>query len=173
MASGSCPSPHYLDGPHNLRCAFSEGFADYHGAATRPDLGSYIYRSRIESNAYYPGTRYHGSDGDPNDGSIIEGAVAAFLYDLTDPANESHDQVQYPGSYVADIIRTCKTPVYRANGVDHLVYCFEQIVDSAISSSYFRTRSSPPSSISESATEPAGWSRSAIRTLWLRNLYGQ
>jgi hypothetical protein len=43
-----------------------------------------------------PGTVYD-DDGDPNDGSIIEGAVAAFFYDITDPANEPQDNVEYPG----------------------------------------------------------------------------
>lgn len=85
--------------------------------------------------------------------------------------------MDYPGSYVADIVETCQ--VYRdgywrrANGVDHLVYCFERAVDPDVtgSATYFDTRDSDPIDQSESADEPAAWNRGDIRTLWLWDLY--
>ena len=164
VASGECPSPHYLRGAYNLECAYSEGFANYHGAVGSEN----IYESLFDDNRYYPGNT---GGGDYDDGSIIEGAVAAFLWDLTDPSNESHDGADYPGSYVADIIKTCKTDGSRADGVDQLIACFQRQIPSY--SGYFDTRSSSPSSFSESATEPGSWSRTDVKTLWRKNLYGE
>jgi len=166
VASGECPDSHYLDGAHNIRCAYSEGFANYHGAVGIES--SNVYVSNFENNEFYPADR---GDGDPNDGAIIEGAVAAFLWDLTDPSDESHDGADYPGSYVADVIKTCKTDGSRANGVDHLIACFQRQIPSY--SGYFDTRSSSPSSFNESATEPGSWDRTDVKALWRKNLYGE
>ena len=163
-ASGQCPSPHYLSGAYNLQCGYSEGFANYHGAVAVNNR----YRTRFDNNNYYPGTT---GGGDPNDGSIIEGAVAAFLWDLTDTADESHDNADYPGSYLADIIKTCKTDGSRADGVDQLIACIQREVPSH--AGYFDTRSSRPSSYSESASEPGSWNRTDIKALWRKNLYGE
>lgn len=84
--------------------------------------------------------------------------------------------VDYPGSYVADIIRTCE--MYRsffgwtrANGVDNLVACFERAVPNY--SVYFSSRSPDPSNFRESAAEPSAWNRTNIRKLWRKNLYGE
>jgi len=163
---GNCPSPHYLDGAHNLTCAFSEGFADYHAVVTVNN----VFRSAIESNFYYPATR---GDGDRNDGSIIEGAVAAFLFDITDGSNEAHDTIDLPGQYVADIYETCEvfnSNWRRANGIDHLIACFESRLPDY--TQFFKSRTPTPTNFRESATEPSGWNQAAINQLWRTNLYG-
>jgi len=184
---GACAeSGHYIDGSYNLGCAYTEGFADFHGVYTRRDALTNTFASdyNIEHNVFY-------SSGD---GSIVEGAVAAFLYDLVDgpgdpdgAANESDgddDAVQYPGTYVATLMRTCNITydffgfhVRSENGIDDLSYCLERQVDPAVknSSAYFVTRPSSNEAVSasEGATEPPSWSQSAIRTLWTHNLYGQ
>jgi hypothetical protein len=185
VAGGSCPSPHYLDGAYNLACAYSEGFGNFHAAAIRSSEIGYYY-SYFQYNDGYPGHTYSGNTvtGTSTDGSINESAVAAFLLDLTDSDSETHDLTAYPGSYVSQVIRTCE--VYRriswistwvrATGVDHLTYCFENQVDPAVtgSSVYFTTRSPDPTGQRESAAEPFGsWNRWNIRTVWLRDLYGQ
>lgn len=175
-ASGSCPGGgHYMDGAHSLKCAYSEGFANYHAAATRGSEAAWT--GDIEWNRFYPGRRYYSSDGQTWDGSIIEGAMAAFLLDLTDGSDGDADPIQYPGSYVADMIRTCQNDKRRANGIDDIIYCLEGQVDPAVrnSSKYFITRSSSEdaSSASHSAGQPWNWSRSAIRQLWTRTLYGE
>jgi hypothetical protein len=147
-------------------CAFSEGFADYYAVATLgEETGELFY---LEHNLYY----FAGQDG-----SRKEHSVAAFLWDLTDPANEAHDQVQYPGTYIAGILRTCdvapKTGGYfDRNRLEHVIYCLERQVDASV-----RPRFTDPWILSigfqrESAVEPPTWSRPAIRTLWMRNLYG-
>jgi hypothetical protein len=184
-AGGNCPSPHYLNGAHNLACAYSEGFGNFHAAAIRTtELGYYYWY--FQDNYGYPGQTYSGTTptGTSYDGSIIEGAVAAFFLDLTDSDGEAHDQAAYPGWYLSQVIRTCE--VYqrisfvniwtRARGVDHLVHCLENQIDPAVtgSSTYFVTRSPDPTNWRESASEPYGsWNRWHIRSLWLRNLYGQ
>lgn len=168
---GNCPSRHYLNGPHNLQCAFSEGFANYYAAETVDEDNR--YKTRFENNIYYPGKRYYDDDGDEDDGSLIEGAVAAFLYDLTDPANETHDAVHYDGGYVGAIIKTCRVQGSgfdrRANGVDDLIACFQRELPDY--TTYFPTRASLPYAYSEAATEPSSWNRDDIEALWLHNLY--
>lgn len=125
--SGVNCNPHTLDGPSSLGCAMAEGFADYFAAAT---LGAYA--NFFENSTFYPG----------GDGSVIEGPVAAFLYDLTDPANEPHDSMNYPGSYVGAIFNSCLTYSIglSANGIDHIIYCLENQVDPAVVQNYFPAR---------------------------------
>jgi len=158
---------HPYDGPQNLRCALVEGFASYHAWVTRGSAAWHF--AEVETNATL----------DPGeDGSIVPHAVSAFLYDLTDSGTEGHDAVTYPGSYVANIIKTCTNRIGtntwpRANGVDMTIWCFEKAVDPSITTNpaYFATRSPDPNAQSEQATEPPTWSQSAIRTIWLENLY--
>jgi hypothetical protein len=167
-----CPEGgHYLDGAHYLGCGFREGFANFHATVTRN-----VYVDLFEGRKHYPGARYYDTDGNEHNGSIIEGAVASFLYDIWDPANEGHDGVQYPGRYIADLIRTCEVNESgwkRRNGIDHLVYCMENTVDPAVTghSYWFITRSSDPTEQRNSAPLPGGWNPSDIRKAWVYNLH--
>lgn len=163
---------HYLNGALSLPCAFSEGFAQYHASVTIDGDNTFI--PEIEDNVYYPASPENSESGPLDDGSIIEGAVAAFLYDLTDPANEPHDQVDYPGEYVAEIIETCTVSAplaQRADGIDHLIACFQQSIPNY--SIYFPNRDNPPSDFQEGASEPSGWDANAIDLLWKTNLYDE
>lgn len=177
-ASGSCPSPHRIDQATNLRCALSEGFASYHASAVD---AAYF---NLESADYtYGCTAYYASGAcmtraTTRDGSIVEGAVASFLNDLTDSASDTGDSTTYPGLYVADIIRTCRVNtqvgISRINGIDYMSYCLELGVDPVITYNYFRTRTESAYNIySEYAAEPASWSSTAVRYTWLWNLYRQ
>ncbi|MGH7470500.1 MAG: hypothetical protein ACRENP_21350 [Longimicrobiales bacterium] len=80
----------------NLKCAYVEGFAEYVSVVTRPDaLGGLA--DDFEDNEYLlVNANPDGSNPNDPDGTVIEGAVAAFLFDLTDAANEatmpSHSQ---------------------------------------------------------------------------------
>ena len=171
-ATSACRNREF-DGETNLGCALVEGFATYHGVATRPDVGTYEIRSQIALNAWFPGG---GADG-----ALIEATVAAFLFDVTDPANEPHDNVEAPGYYMRDIVATCEVwqslSWIDADGVDHLVYCMEEDVDSAVtgSSTWFTSRSTAPTDERSSAQSSGtwGWSQANIRKLWLWNLYGE
>jgi hypothetical protein len=119
-----------------------------------------------------------------NDGSIMEIAVAGFLLDLTDPYNpeELWDTIELPVRYVGDIIIGCQVLVdrsgwgarswQRANGIDELIYCFENSM-SAAGSGYFATRHPILRAVDQrhSVPTPPGWNAAAIRELWLQNLY--
>lgn len=176
--SGSCPDPHFLDAESNLQCAYSEGFANYVATAIRADLVTFSYRSLIEADSYFPGCIQRASTypyacyGVSYDGSVIEGAFAAFLYDITDSSAEQHDLMAATGSYVRDLVLSCKVQyswiLRRANGTDELVYCAENAINP---SGYLTRRGAYPVAYSEAAVEPAGWTSSAIHTNWVWNMY--
>jgi len=166
-----CPTPsgngeHAYDRPQTLRCALGEGWASYFAWAT---MGSAAWHfTEVENNSTL----------DPGEeGSIVPHAVSAFLFDLTDTGAEPHDAVTYPGHYVAEIIKTCTNFIgstwQRVHGVDMAIWCLERAVDGTITSNnaYFPNRSPDPTAETEQAAEPSDWSRTAIRTIWLTNLY--
>lgn len=177
--SGACQT-HFIDTESNLQCAFSEGFADYTAAAARPDLASYGYRNNFEADSYFPGCVQRQSTypytcigGTSYEGSLIEGAYAAFLFDLTDSTAEAHDLIDAPGSYVAAHIRTCKVLYVggywrRADGPDEVSYCVERAINP---DGYFTPRGAPPYLYTESATEPGDWSPTRAHSSWTWNMY--
>jgi hypothetical protein len=58
----------------------------------------------------------------------------------------------------------------RAHGIDHMIYCFEQTVD-PVATAFFR--GGFYNGEAETATEPPGWSQSAIRSIWKADLFNQ
>ena len=168
-----CPQNHPMQNQTNLQCALAEGFADYYAVSALPG-GTGTIQSDMESGRYSPSATNQWNYGVGSNGSIIQGAVASFFYDITDPANETHDQTQYPGTYVADIVRTCQvwTGSWKMNdGIDHLAYCF---LGTIYDTQYFNTRSPHPTSLSESATEPEAYETRyfKIRKNYMKNLFG-
>lgn len=179
--SASCASNHPVTSATKLGCAYPEGFADYFAVATRGDATGYEYA--FEINYYYLGQPTR-----PADGSIVEGAVASFLYDITDTnrwgvgtaggtVDEAHDAVAYPGRLVADMVRTCQVlesgAWKRATGIDHIVHCLEKAVYTTITGStlYFSSRSPDPTS--QSSSSSVAWDATQTRKLWLKNLYNR
>jgi len=155
----------------SMRCALPEGFADYFAVVTRPDETGYDYA--WETNYYYTSSLAG------TDGSRSEAAVSAMFYDLVDTnrwGTETHDVVAYANSVVGDVITGCQ--VYENgywilnNGIDHLVYCFERKVDTAITTStkYFPTRSPDPTSWSVTSTTT---SPTEVRKIWKKDLYNE
>lgn len=180
-----------------MTCAWLEGWADFFavylfgGELDGTTLYSDVY---FEENWFYSHDQFGGLRqciGQPLtnpvcDGSTIEGAVAAFLYDLVDDASSpdhnpgvDDDQLTLNPSYVAAVVKTCRTRVLASwlwkspDGIDDAIYCLETTIDPTVSSEYFRTRPLPPVAISESAIEPPGWSATAIRFQWLWSLYAR
>lgn len=172
---------HSINVADNLNCAFVEGFADFYaGWVGGPGMttgwtSGFITDNAVEQNPW----RSLG------DGSRIEGAVAAFFYDLVDgvsepdgPGNtadgeESFDGATYPGLYVADVLRTCAFPssfgtqITQLDGIDEFIYCAERTLSGRTLGVGWRSYVG----FSESATEPPSWSQPMIRRLWRYNLY--
>ncbi len=176
LTGGNCPSPHFLDEPSSLGCAYSEGLASLVAVVAFGE--NFDLDGAYELNSFF-------SSGD--DGSQIEGAVTSFLYDLYDIASSpdglagDDDGVSYGAPYLGDVIRTCSV-LYsiqqvwlRPDGIDHLVYCLERQVDQAVVTSpmFFASRGFDPDGFSEGATEPPSWSVPVTRDRWVHNLYGQ
>lgn len=160
-------SSHSYDKVTSLSCALVEGFADFFSVA----VGGDYYYDVVEHNYGWQSGR---------DNSAVEGVVAAFLYDLIDSnADISADGVQYPGAYVAEIFRTGEVErspgdwFRPADGIDYLIYNFEDQVDPAVTASsvYFTYRSSDPINQRNSAIKPGTWSASAVRSLWRSVIY--
>jgi len=189
---GTCPSPHYIDqATNNVQCAWSEGFADFFGVATRrAALGSNTITDYfIEIDAYFPGRNYS-TGATSRDGAIIEGAVAAFLYDLVDDGswpdgsnnevNGDDDPMAYGGKYLADVMRTCANQVpivtfpttsWRWDPEYHigmLARCLENRVSPPLPQPTLNLGTVRDQR--EGATEPPGWSPDNIRASWTWNL---
>jgi hypothetical protein len=174
---------HFLQNTSSLECALAEGFADYYAVATR-GTATEVYLTAFQTNHYYRNFT------NGTDGSIIEGAVAALLLDLTDNDNEYGDYVQ--GSYnshkwLGDMVKTCRvtypastTDYYGNRGIDHLLYCMErrspysQIMSSGETLNFFTTRSSTKRATREEVFSTELWpDASSIRRTWMFDLYSK
>jgi len=160
---GGCPTVHYPEDYTNMDCAWTEGFADFFAVAVLPSAVN-GFLPAYETNYYYGG----------GNGSIVEGAVAAFLLDLVDAGVEPHDTLSFPGAYIADLITSCtRIGPFSAHAtrVAHVIYCLENQVD-PVAQAFF------PGDYSilwysESAIEPPGWTPTRVRRAWLKNLFNQ
>jgi hypothetical protein len=113
----------------------AEGFADWYAVAVR-ESAMPLYKERFETNYFHltckePGTRLNITIRCSDDGSIVQGAIHAFLWDLYDPGytGENHDRLKIEGWRIAEAIKTCLVrPADRYeyipyDGVDHIIYC--------------------------------------------------
>lgn len=124
----ACPNPHPPGEYTNLGCALAEAFADWYGVVVREsDLPT--WRRDLEENRLH---LLYCAQRCTTDGAIVQGAVHAFLWDITDaPSVESHDRVQKMPSSVVAAIKSCDVTVNRVdwypyNGIDHLIWCMER-----------------------------------------------
>lgn len=136
MVTSACPAKHPPENATTLGCAWGEAFADWYAVLVRGSAtGRWL--TDLESNWSYlncvPGYTLRGDVVCSSDGSIVQGAIAAFLHDLTDQSPEAHDSHQMLPASVADAITKCQVhPKSRAladyisyTGIDHLIYCWE------------------------------------------------
>ncbi len=187
-SSYSCnPSGHYYDVPHNLSCAFVEGFADFFSA--------WLLSSRL-TNSYYSDNIFETKRFSGTRGVETEGAAAGFFYDLADGAGdpdaanntvfeEWFDDAVYPGSFIANIMANCApwtrtstggyTYTYTLDGMDQVVYCIEGNVNAEtvgpLYGSGWRTQWDGVS-WSPTFSYPTGYNATTVRRLWLYNFYG-
>ncbi len=193
--ANACSGEHFIGVASSLSCAFVEGFADFFSA--------WVAGSGLTSGQ---GITYTDHQAEVNverafgDGSIIEGAVAGFLYDLVDgpadpngPQNESgtdDDQVTWPGSLIVQAFQNCSlrdasTGIWHAilDGIDQVIYCLDTpdvsppfdpqtAINPATSQRYFVT-GRLYDLISVSLFLPPTWDKTRFRQLWLFNLFNQ
>ena len=103
--------------------------------------------------------------------------MAAFLFDLTGGVTESNNQtLQYPGRYLIEANYSCRANAggtwYNMRQVRDFVFCLEDNLDANAWNTYFSDLPAP-TAVSNSATKPAGWSASNIRSAWLWNFFSQ
>lgn len=145
----------YLESSYT--CAFQEGVADYGGNIGAPDEG-------FNWEDFY--TR--GSKRKP----MVEGHVAALLWDLVDPENETGDATTYSGRYIFKVFSTCEVlhgGWRKRNDVADFVWCLENRIDKPLHRRIF-PNTMIPRDVEELATEPPDWNADHIRSTWLKNL---
>ncbi len=191
--TSSCPTDHPFGSTTTLTCAFTEGFADF--------FSVWVSGSAITVNARYTDNAAEDNlERGNGNGSIVEGAVAGFLYDLVDgpsdpngPQNQSgsdDDQVTWPPSLIIQTFQSCllhatSTGLWhtKLDGIDQFIYCLDlpdvsppwdpqTVINPSTGQRYFITgRLYDQTSVSVGF--PPTWSKPYFRRLWLFNLFGQ
>lgn len=181
----TCPNPHPVGERTNMACALGEAFADWYAVVVREsDLPG--WRRDLEENRMH---LFHCGSRCTDDGSIVQGAVHAFLWDITDPGTgESHDAVQKSPLAVIDAIKTCEvkhggSDWYAYNGIDHLIRCMERRPPYQVKlakthgsgdtvQTFFNTREQKYWTVDHRGYTVDNLS-DAFRKLWLVNLYSR
>lgn len=105
--SGTCGGNHYKDLETNWSCAWAEGFAEYVAASTGFDAG-FNDSDDVQNHC----VNYSCSLTGGPDHLAVEGAVMAFLNDVTDGDNsESYDSFSITKAQLADIVQTCEVKI--------------------------------------------------------------
>lgn len=188
--SRDCQRLHPPESQSSLACAVGEAFADWYAVVVREaDLPG--WKHDLETNRLHlncvPGTTSRGTVVCTTDGSIVQGAVSAFLWDIIDPSTgESHDNIYRSPLSVADAIKSCR--VYLGGwigytGADHLIFCIENRFPYRVAIRHpttgrdttvflFNTRATnkQPSAANGLAFEA---SSDSFRRMWLVNLYSK
>lgn len=178
-----CPDQHFLWLTTTFGCAFGEAFADWYAVLIREsDLPT--WRQDLEGNTNHL-LRCISACG--SDGSIVQGAVGAFLWDITDAAFvENFDRVQKRPIDVIQSIKACEVSVNRVEfipytGLDHLIWCMENRFPYEVR---IQTASGEQLMTFFNARPRSAWAMAArgpmvdafnddFRRLWLVNLYSK
>jgi hypothetical protein len=179
----ACPQRHPPGEYTNFGCAWGEAFADWYAVVTREsDLPG--WRRDLEENRLH---HLHCGLKCTDDGSIVEGAVSAFMWDITDPAFvEGHDRIQLRPADVVASIKGCEVSIDRVQykpytGIDHLIWCMErrfpyqvrmQTATGEQLITFFNTRPANQWPNDARAFSTASFSDD-FRRLWLVNLYSK
>lgn len=182
----NCATRHPPEAPSNLGCALGEAFADWYAVLVR-ESAMPIWKHQLETNYYYKNCvpRVDAVRGItiscPDDGSIIQGAVAALLWDITDDGvSEADDPIQRSPRDLADAMKWCRVTLGSQSlgytGIDHVIFCLENAAPYTVQLStgvvsLFNTRTALPTS----ATPGYAWFRGSagFRKNWLINLYSK
>lgn len=182
----NCRTQHPPEAPSNLGCALGEGFADWYATHVR-EADMPTWKQQLEANYYYRNCvpRVDAERGLTiscvDDGSIIQGAVAALLWDITDDGtSEADDPIQRSARDLTDAIKACRVNVGTASlgytGIDHVIFCFENAAPYTVqlstgTVSLFNTRSTLPTSAMSAYAFFRG--STGFRRNWLINLYSK
>jgi hypothetical protein len=174
----NCPTHHYVDSLSVMTCSMGEGFADAFGAYV---AGDSLVNNTVASDYSYEQDVWRTI----GDGSRIEGAVAAFMYDLLDSSTNTNsstntaatedDATAYPGSFLGSLIKNCRLYagglVYKPQAVDGLIYCAEYgLSGQTLASTFFPSETVTFDSVKANTTQPTGWSQTNIRSIWRHDL---
>ena len=173
---GICPG-HSPPDSTSLSCALIEGFAEMYATFLLADFmtsGNWNHDYNMEINAY----------NDEGDGSIIEGAVAGFLFDLVDDADTpdslagDDDDASYSLEALGDILASCDMPSKsKIDGIDRFVYCAEETLamqdstNPGTSDYWFASRR--PTTFSSFSVTSQGMDSLVVRRTWKYNLFNQ
>jgi hypothetical protein len=180
----ACPQRHPPGEYTNFGCALGEAFADWYAVVIREsDLPN--WRRDMEENRFHLlqcGLKC------TQDGSIVQGAVHAFLWDITDAAfTEGHDRVQKRPADVVQAIKGCEVSIDRVEykpytGIDHLIWCMEyrfpyqvrmQTGSGEQPMTFFDTRAQSQWPVIARWYFPVDAYNDDFRRLWLVNLYSK
>jgi hypothetical protein len=190
--TNACPRIHPPDNKTTLACAWAEGFADWYAVIVRQgsvgrwetDLQQNFWYLNCRQGVYISGTTVQCTD----DGSIVQGAVHAFLWDVTDPLagdNETHDQFAgITPTWLTETIRDCEyqrqnSSDWRAyTGIDHLISCLEQrwpyeVRIGGQGRTFFSTRSATDRAFKSTYWATQAFFSDTFRRMWLVNLYSK
>ena len=187
-------SDHQLNSEESHKCALQEGFAVYAGSVGADGyyddcLEHFGDPTKPVRDSTIPGYSRCRQEADKGKKPKIEGHVAALFHDLTDDTWEKGDWTEYPGKYIAEVFKTCKTksrykwmwnPItgwsyyyiwWGRSNVSNIVWCLENYIEPAYheSDSVFESIGRPWD-FREKSTKPPSWRRSDIRSTWLKNL---
>jgi hypothetical protein len=182
----NCKTLHPPEAPSNLGCALGEAFADWYAVIVREaDMPG--WKSQLEANHYYkncvPG--WDATRGMTiacvDDGSIIQGAVAALLWDITDDGvSETDDPIQRSPRDLTDAMKNCRVNMSGTwkgySGIDHVIFCLEYaapytVLLSSGVATLFDTRNPFPTGATAGYTFFRG--STGFRKNWLINLYSK
>jgi hypothetical protein len=182
----NCKTQHPPEAPSNLGCALGEAFADWYAVTVR-EADMPVWKNQLENNHYYknciPG--YDPARGMTiacvDDGSIVQGAVAALLWDITDDGfSEADDPIQRSPRDLTDAMKNCRVTVSGTSrgysGIDHVIFCLEYaspytVLLSSGVVTLFNTRNPIPTSATSGYTFFRG--STGFRKNWLINLYSK
>lgn len=188
-----CATQHPPESLSSFGCALGEGFADWYALVVRgADLPDWLRRT--EGNWFYINCRdgYTSTRGRvtcTTDGSIVQGAVTAMLWDMIDQSTEDHDRIRRWPEDIARGMKQCRVRVgsnwIGYNGIDHFIYCMENRLPYNVSVRsaatgrdtvivLFNTRPANQYPNANSGTWLLdGANATEFRRLWLVNLYSK
>jgi hypothetical protein len=166
----SCPSPHFVNVAEDVTCAYTEGFANYHAAATEATKfgllsggGFWVAETTTDQARIDAGV---------SDAEGVEGSVSALLYSMS-----SSTGLALPAHYVADLSNSCWFTwtvyggVIHPNGADLIVWCAQGTL-SGDDQTKLSSRNRSVATFNGGPAQPANFNAATFRSDWHQRLLG-